>query len=239
MSMFQKRPVLTRDGLKAAAILAMTLNHIATVCFAPGLAKELLLTIGYMAAPIMLFFLEEGYRHTRSLRKYAARLFCFALISVLPYRMAGISDSLNMMFTLFFCLLLLIVMDRYPGRNLGVFLALLLIACCLLCDWGALAPFYVLLFRAGRNRKEAQPRAFALCALLFFGLTVIEEAGKLAVPLLLLKAAGNTLGILLSAYFVLYLRKETPYKPSPFRKYFFYAYYPLHILALWGLRQFI
>ena len=33
----------------------------------------------------MAFFLAEGYIHTRNVKKYAARIFVFAVLSILPF----------------------------------------------------------------------------------------------------------------------------------------------------------
>ena len=77
---------LTAFQLKLIAITAMLIDHLAWyyVDLDTGLG-QLLHMVGRLTAPIMCFFIAEGYRHTRSLRRYAARLAVFALISQLPF----------------------------------------------------------------------------------------------------------------------------------------------------------
>ncbi len=95
----------------------------------PGtFACEALKDIGYFTAPVMCWFLVEGYRYTRSVKKYAGRLLIFAVISQLPYYLAFARNhlapwyTLNMIFTLFLCLCLMIAEEKYQIRERKVWL---------------------------------------------------------------------------------------------------------------------
>lgn len=101
---------LSRDTIKYIAMFTMLLNHIATVFMEPGTwLAELFLNLGYFTAPIMCYFLVEGYEYTRSKRKYGERLLIFALISEVPFCLAFSEGeklsfvAMNMIFTLFLC----------------------------------------------------------------------------------------------------------------------------------------
>ena len=66
---------LNRDQIKYIAVFTMLLNHVANIFLQPGtFACEALKDIGYFTAPVMCWFLVEGYRYTRSVKKYAGRL---------------------------------------------------------------------------------------------------------------------------------------------------------------------
>lgn len=82
------KKTLNANHLKLIAIIAMTLDHGADLLF-PGFPADpaaiLLHSIGRLTAPIMWFFLCEGFFYTRNLRKYITRMFLFAAISHFAY----------------------------------------------------------------------------------------------------------------------------------------------------------
>ena len=128
---------LNRDQIKYIAVFTMLLNHVANIFLQPGtFACEALKDIGYFTAPVMCWFLVEGYRYTRSVKKYAGRLLIFAVISQLPYYLAFARNhlapwyTLNMIFTLFLCLCLMIAEEKIsdPGKK-SLFSALWILSC--------------------------------------------------------------------------------------------------------------
>ncbi|MFQ7125109.1 MAG: TraX family protein [Eisenbergiella sp.] len=156
-----RRPSLDRDTIKYIAMAAMLVNHIGTIFLTPGtLLYELFLDIGYFTAPVMCYFLVEGYRLTHSRKLYGRRLFVFAVLSELPFCLAFSHGAevyfvaMNMIFTLFLCFLLLEVLEKEPkGFARGLLVALLILASTV-SDWAILAPVYTMLFyKADRQRK--------------------------------------------------------------------------------------
>lgn len=73
-----KEKGLNSNQLKLIAIAAMTLDHLTWTLF-PGYSREWFVivfhVIGRLTAPIMWFFVAEGYHYTHNIKKYAARLF--------------------------------------------------------------------------------------------------------------------------------------------------------------------
>lgn len=86
---------LNGNQLKLIAIAAMTIDHL-TWTIVPGYSREwwalLLHVTGRLTAPIMWFFIAEGFHYTHSVKKYAARLFALAFFSHFAYNFCfGIS----------------------------------------------------------------------------------------------------------------------------------------------------
>ena len=76
---------LNRDVLKYFAVLCMLGDHIGFAFVKDGVPATILEFFGGLTMPVMAFFLAEGYRYTRDVKKYALRLFIFALIAVVPF----------------------------------------------------------------------------------------------------------------------------------------------------------
>ena len=82
---------LSSNALKFIAMAAMTIDHFTSIIF-PGYTKSieilLLHTIGRLAAPIFWFFIAEGYFYTRSFKNYLGRIAIFTVISHFAYNFA-------------------------------------------------------------------------------------------------------------------------------------------------------
>ena len=147
---------MTELMLKLAAFLAMVIDH-AAACrldrvFFPAFSKVYMISraIGRMAFPIYTFCLVEGFRHSHDLRRYGGRLLLLGVISQLPYAFTlnrGYLEpafgevfpinpsrafrSLNILFTLFIGLVLLVFFRKKPLARViqSKGLAVLLLAC--------------------------------------------------------------------------------------------------------------
>ena len=65
---------LNRDAIKYIAMATMLLNHFAHVFLDHGSTLFAVFTgIGYFTAPVMVYFMVEGYGYTRSKKKYFLR----------------------------------------------------------------------------------------------------------------------------------------------------------------------
>ncbi len=198
---------LTRDAIKMIAMLTMFFNHFSHVFLTAGTyPAEFLKGIGYFTAPVMCYFLVEGFYKTSSRRAYAKRLFVFALVSQVPYFLAFNREAavLNMMFSLLFSFLILCVFHGEAfRRGKGQLQIAGLFFLSVFSDWSALAPAFTLLFdRAGQERAVR----------VLFSMT----------------------GPALAGLCILYgYNGERAKKGRQVLKWFFYGFYPLHLLLLW------
>lgn len=232
-------PCLNRDAIKAIAMAAMLLNHIANALLSPeNLWFEPLVNIGYFTAVTMCYFLVEGYGYTHDRKAYALRLLGFALIAQIPYQLALGFFQLNMLFTLLVCFGIVHVWvswgaDKGPWKALAV---LGLFFASLFMDWAILAPVFTLMFASWRygdtpacGTRSGLARLFVGDGLIFFFLNLQEEWTAQA----MLQAAASTLGILVAgAVILLFYNGKRAEHGRAFWKWFFYLFYPAHLAVL-------
>ena len=232
---------LNRDAIKYIAMFTMLLNHIAHVFLTRGtLAYELLEDIGYFTAPVMCFFLVEGYLHTRSKLKYGGRLFFFAILSQWPYLLAFRFGNLNMFFTLFCCFLILVVLERADSDLLQNVLCLLLILVTVISDWAVIAAILTLLLAKNWEDKKRMWASYVGVTLLFVVLSVpnymIGQSTGLTVWTVC-RALFSGIGILVAGAAVLeFYNGQRAKRGQTFSKWFFYLFYPGHLFVLYLIK---
>ena len=76
--------------LKYIALFSMFLDHIGVIgkAFLSKNVYFLLRAVGRLSFPLFCFILAEGFFHTKNRKKYQQRLFIFALLSEIPYDLA-------------------------------------------------------------------------------------------------------------------------------------------------------
>ena len=178
--------------------------------------------IGRATFPIFCFLLVEGAVHTRSPRKYLLRLASFALISEIPFDLALHNQPFywgtqNVFFTLLAGLLVIQAFQSSPGQEWRGMLALAVLgAAAELCgtDYGAIGVAVIAVMYLLRERFWA---ASVLSLILLVLLARIEI---FSIPAFLILALYNG------------KRGRQP-------KYFFYVFYPVHLLILWAAGNFV
>lgn len=232
--------------LRLLAILFMLLDHV----WATFLSGNLWMTcLGRLAFPIFAFQISEGYVHTANYRRYALRLLLFALLSEISFDLFCTGAVFfpfhqNVLFTLLLGLLAVRQADMLR-REIGIWRKLL--RCLLLMltaaggvllfpDYGLRGVMTVLCFYVFREVPCA--RLFQLAAMLV--LNVFSFKGQ-TLPF---SAAGLTFDFPVQGFAVLALLPIWLYNGKKgfggkALRIFWYAFYPLHMLALYFLRQII
>lgn len=234
---------LNRDTIKYIAMFTMLLNHVANVFLPSGILKEALIDIGYFTAITMCYFLVEGYEYTRSKKKYTLRLFIFAVVSEIPFCLAFTDEGyiefhgMNMIFTLFLCFLIIGIRDKVKNITLGNIMIMALIIVSIFSDWAMVAPLFTLYFIDAKGNHKEIVKAYAKGALLFGGINLSMLYGEVPIWQNVLCTLGGMLAIGASGVcIVCFYNGKRMEKGRTFSKWFFYIFYPAHLLIIGLLR---
>ncbi len=212
--------------IKIIAIVTMLMDHSGDVLVGH---LSILNIIGRIAFPLFAFQLVIGYQHTRNFSKYCLRLFIFALISQIPFGIMCYSftqsyNILNVFFTLVIGVLVLKIYDC----NLNYFIKLICIialtafAQLLNVDyqaWGVILVLFIYIFYNMNNKILFIVLYPILCIIRFIPYFTI-------IPLNIL--IWEIFFTIIPLFFMLLYNN----KKGPSLKYFFYIFYPIHIIIL-------
>lgn len=235
---------LNSNHLKIIAIIAMTIDHIADLLY-PGMPNifmsNVMHIIGRLTAPIMFFFICEGYHYTKNVKNYISRLFIFALIShfaycfafginFIPFSTGDIFNQTSIMWTLAWAVVALHIL--HGKNNLKEWQKWLLIILINLItfssDFSSIAVMAILFMYDRRGNLKSQMTSmmawltlYALISYLFVSKTygLIAMTAILVYPLL--KNYNGKRG------------------KAKWLKWFFYLYYPLHLIIIGALRLYM
>lgn len=213
--------------LKIIAIITMFIDHIGYAIFGHFSYFNY---IGRIAFPIFAFQISEGYIHTRNLKKYAFRLFVFALISQIPFMLFHSLLSpdfyLNIFFTLLLGIACIYLYDKSKYKFLAIIVSILigLIAELTHCDYGFYGVAIILLFYIFKNSNIKSSIAFILATTIRYIIPVLKY-GFYDQYLYLLLAT-----LIPVIFITLYNGKK-----GKDTKYLLYLFYPIHLLLIYGI----
>ena len=235
----QDRKGFNANQLKMIAIAAMTLDHVISVVF-PNYPKDRWILvchmIGRLTAPIMWFFIAEGYHYTHNVKKYASRLFLFAVFSHFAYNFAfgipflpfqtSIFNQTSVIWPLAWGLTALAIMDSSVLKHWMK--VLLVVGICLItfcADWSCIAVMAVI--SISQNRGDFKKQMTGMVAwVAFYALVYVLFIDKVYGILQMF--------VILSIPF---LKKYNGERGSwKGMKWFFYLYYPLHLIICGVIR---
>ena len=231
---------LSTFALKIIAVTTMLIDHFAILfCGNNETLYCILRGIGRLSFPIFCFVLVEGFFHTRNRLKYAIRLGIFALISEVPYDIFHHKlfdlQAQNVIFTLFFGFMTIYALDfismfrvKYPDnllKHIGASrLNTILELCAMLAGLGAAYLLHTSYSYAGVM--------LIICFYVFKKHHIGRLLSNIVFNMGMFGFTLQWLGVLSAIPIALYNKKSGSKKG----KYFFYWFYPVHLLVLVALR---
>ena len=239
---------LNRNQIKYLVIVAMLIDHIAWA-FVPtqSVLGQVMHFIGRLTGPTMACFLAEGYLHTRNVKKYAWRLGIFALVSWVPFclfefqrlpigfnfeRGFWFLPTFGVIYTLFLGLLAVWLWDK--GKCPKWCKVLCIIGLCILSlvgDWGIFDVLYPLVLFSYRSQPKKKWFWFSVITLV--GNAFVIALGRGAVIW-----TCYTWGVFMVPLLMQFCYNGQGGSKRPIHKWFFYIFYPLHLLVLGVLQMF-
>lgn len=214
--------------LKIIGLITMFLDHYQ---FMIG-GSEIFRIIGRVAFPIFAFTLSEGYVHTRNLKKYLLRIFCFAVGIQILFILFEYGGIVNIFFTLFFGLVAIYILNLKKDLVKEPFMkvikviliaGILYFAQVLQLDYGAYGILLIMIFNAFRNDKLKILMSFL--ALNMFNIIFPN----------VFQIIDTQIFSLISLIFIFMYNGE---KGKSIR-YFFYLFYPVHFFILGVIKFFL
>ena len=255
-----KLKIVDRDVIKYIVIVFMGLGHfLAWLCgtgnpnaayFLP-VPYQILIDLALIAPPTMFFFISEGFRYTRSREGYAKRLFIFACITQIPEYMLWVEKpieitdfigfgTLNVFFSLFCCLIALMIYESERPKKQKILLMILLTVASLLTIWGFFCICYVLIWHIWRDDLKKRTIIYTAFTVFYNSISFISAllSHSETRPYEILGAVTRFTAMMLAYVLITFFYNGKKGKHPVFSKWFFYIFYPAHVLVIALLKWF-
>lgn len=198
--------------IKLLAVILMVIDHIGFFIFKDVVILRI---IGRLSFPLFAFLIANGYLYTRDVKKYFLRLFIFANIIQIPSLFMYI--PINIFYTLSFGLLCIIVYESQKDVTLKVVGILIILGITNIIgpDYGIYGVLVILIIHVFRGKYLHISFGILLTGLLYYGIDHIQHFAAL------------------TPFIMKLYNKEK----GPKMKYFFYLFYPVHLVFLDWLSQ--
>lgn len=218
------KPFLSGNALKLLAALFMTIDHVGVLLLPHVIVLRIL---GRLALPIFAFMIAEGCRYTRNRLRYFGSVFALGVLCQIVYYLADRSLYFSILITFSLSIATIYALqdwkDQKTTRSALVFFgavagvyALNRVFTIDYGFWGCMLPVFAAAFQ-----KTAWDRPWVNLGMLGLGLLVLAaDLGQIqyyALPALPLLACYNG--------------RRGRWK----LKYFFYLFYPIHLVLLQGI----
>lgn len=237
---------MTNFHLKILAITMMLIDHIGWAFFPQ---QKIFMVIGRLAFPIFAFFIAEGFNRTRNVKRYMFRLFIIAVVSQSPFLLFGrgvfgaVFTGLNTVFNLLMGLVAIYLYDKskWKGKKLYIWIfAILSLVLRMDGDIEGVFMIYIFYRYRGDFRKITQKMVILYSLSTAFWIAIYAAMGM---PLSTLLSEGREMliNLLLQFFALLALIPIKAYNGEKGYnlKYLFYAFYPVHLMGIYLIKQFV
>ncbi len=217
-------PQLSGNALKILAAITMTVDHVGLTLFPQVQALRL---IGRLAFPIFAFMVAEGCAHTRNMGRYILHMLVLALVCQVAYTAATGSWLLCVPVSFVLSISLIYLLQKAKEAPFWGVAFLAGVGAVWLFDrqatldygfWGCMMPVAASLFRGAKGKLDEN--------------TVhVLAMGVFMIPLALQLGAWQWWSLLALPLLEMYSGQRGKYK----MKYFFYIFYPAHLLIIEGI----
>ena len=223
----QRKGYLDNFALKMIAIISMTIDHVGYIFIPNGTTMYIIFrSIGRIAFPIFCFLIVEGFHHTKSPINYLIRLLLFAFISEIPFDLAFFNTTFrwqnqNVFFTLAIGLSCLFCLEEMKTKKwFAIFLfALFGLSFIIHCDYSTGGVLLICMFYFTDSFRDRFWMQLILSGLIFYIFYGPQELpGLIAI-------------LMISLY-----NGKRGYNKA---QWFFYFFYPLHLLILYMLNMYV
>ena len=232
------RQNLTANMLKVISIIAMFFDHFVAVFISHDTLLGLMLRFpGRIAAPIICYFIAEGYHYTSNRRKYIERLLIFALISHLPYNLCFGYSFFQATSIIWGLAMGLIALTALKSDKLHILIKPIVLAACSLlaitANWNYISVLWIVVFGLFRGNFKLQMVGFTVVAVFFHLIPTYLNFG----PIHEGYPHWYQIGVFLAIPFLAKYNGKLG-KKSKVLSRAFYVFYPGHLIFLYLLNRF-
>lgn len=191
--------------------ILMLIDHIGAILYPQVMWLRL---VGRLSFPLFAYGIARGVENTSNFRNYFTRILVAAVISQPIYWLVFGMTSGNPLFTLAYGALVLWLWKADERKKRILATCLIMVSAFLHFSYGWYGVLTIFAFQFYRERKRA-------CFWMLAGLQVGYVLG-----------GGSPTQVL--ALLAIVIIEGVGDRRVPLPKYFFYAFYPLHLLAIWS-----
>jgi hypothetical protein len=236
---------MTTLTLKWIAVISMLTDHIGVALIPSGTpAYFVCRAIGRLAFPLFAYLIAEGYFYTNNYKRYIVRLIIFAFISEIPYDLLRhghfpVWNNQNVLVTFAIALAALYFFDRFAAADNRLPALLTLLSAALAAqlfnsDYGVYGILLVFVFYFHRGNTRAMVTWYSVIVIIH---AVLNAIGALPYTNSVILSLISGLALFSLIPILLYVKNRKKGYTAPFWKYFFYIFYPAHMMILFILSR--